>query len=127
MVEEVKEDVALNPDKGQEKTTPKKEEGEPKPELINITVDGQQRQVTMDELKKMAELSGGAQEKFRKAAELSKEAQKGKRLQELVVKGRTEELAPTEWEEFADALGISLEELQEEMTPKAPPIPYHSR
>jgi len=50
------------------------------PETYTITVDGMVREVTLDELRKMAELSGGAQKRFQEAAALAKENAKAMEL-----------------------------------------------
>jgi len=110
-------DAAPNPAPGTEKATPKEEQ---KPELFAIQVDGQQRQVSLDELKKMAELSGGAQEKFRKAAAATKEAESALRLQELIKEGQDGSLTTAQWEEFSKLLGVDMEDLFPQEPASAP-------
>lgn len=58
------------------------------PPMFKIKVNGQERLVTQDELLKMAEKSGGAEEAFRRAAEAEKNAAQALHLQTLLQASR---------------------------------------
>jgi len=83
------------------------------PETYTITVDGTVREVTLDELRKMAELSGGAQKRFQEAAALAKENAKAMELYKIIRKGQEQpgSLTEEEWKRFAELSGIDPNEL----------------
>jgi len=80
-------------------------------DLINIKIDGEERGVSLDELKKMAEKSGGADERFRKASEKEKAAVRGLRIETLFKSlSEVEEIDEDSAKELAGLLGIDLTE-----------------
>jgi hypothetical protein len=68
---------------------------------------GERRIVTVDDLKKGYEKSSGADESFRQAADLRKQAARGIRLQDLADRGSRGELNESELTEFAGMMGLS--------------------
>ena len=60
--------------------------GKQKPQTFELTVDGQKKLVTQDELLTLAQKSAGAEAKFEDASNLRKQAQSGLELQELITK-----------------------------------------
>jgi hypothetical protein len=78
--EENKQEGQKGSDKEEKKQEEKKDDG------VNITIDGQTRMVTQKELIELAQKSGGADKRFREAAEASKKAEKWETVGELFTK-----------------------------------------
>ena len=85
------------------------------PQTYEVIVKGQTRQVTLEELKTLATKSAGADEAFRQAAEIRKEAERlkaeageGARVRELIQKTKAGTITSEEVEEYAQLLGVEL-------------------
>lgn len=78
------------------------------PKTFELTVDGQKKVVTLDEMKTMAQKSAGADAKFQQASELRNSAQNGIRLQELIsrVNDPNQQPSDTDIKEIASIMGI---------------------
>jgi hypothetical protein len=76
-----------------------------------ITVNGQKREVTLEEALKLAEKSAGADEKFRAAAEKEKAGEEGLRFKALMTKIQDEDYKPSKAEaaELGSYIGIDPE------------------
>lgn len=98
----------------QQKADQTQTSAEKKPEPLVITVDGQKREVTQEELIKLAEKSAGADEAFRKASELRKEAQSGIHTRDLISKLNDGDYMPTKAEvaELAGMIGVDPADFQ---------------
>jgi len=102
--------------KTKEEEAKKQEEEKAKGATYDIKIDGTERTVTVDELKKLAEKSGGADEVFRKAADETKKAQAGLRVMSLfegLKEGETP--ASSDVTELAGLLGMDAAELLDAM------------
>lgn len=92
-------------------------ESQPNPsagvEKIEIVVDGEKRQITMDEAINLAQKASGAEKRFEEASKMRKKAENGLRLTELINRFNDENHTPTEEEirEMSVALKIDAEEL----------------
>lgn len=87
----------------------------PKPDSYELTVDGEKRAVTLDEMKALAQKSAGADKRFTDAADLRKQAENGLRIQSLIerVSGAEAEPSETEIKELATLLGIDATEFMQ--------------
>ena len=101
--------------KGEAKTTPE-------PTTHKLTIDGEEKILSTAELVKLAEKSGGADVRFQAAAEASKAAERGVRVETLVKSISTSD-APTEAEvrELAGLLEIEPSEFMEYLKESDPP------
>ncbi|MGD2065650.1 MAG: hypothetical protein PVI43_00590 [Candidatus Bathyarchaeota archaeon] len=81
--------------------------------FMEITVDGETRQLTKEEAIALSQKAAGAEKKFQEAAEMRKQAQNGLRIQELYTRFSDPNHEPTDVEikEFASFMNISAEEL----------------
>jgi len=75
-----------NQDKAQDKDTKSDDSTANKETTYNLKISGEERQVTLDEMKEMASRSGGADKKFRDAAESLKKAEKWGTVGDLFTK-----------------------------------------
>lgn len=85
------------------------------PQKYKVKVNGVEKEVTIDELRKRFEHGEAANEKFQKAAQIQKEYQKAQ--QEMTkVKGVFEHLKsnPNSFFELAEAIGVDLDKLAHE-------------
>ncbi len=85
------------------------------PQKYKVKVNGVEKEVTIDELRKRFEHAEAANEKFQKAAQIQKEYQKAQ--QEMTkVKGVFEHLKsnPNSFFELAEAIGVDLDKLAHE-------------
>lgn len=94
--------------------------GDPKPEgpqTYEIKVNGEARQVTLEEMTKLAEKAGGADAKFQEASKLHKEAQRGIRIDGLLGRMRDAEYEPDDADitELATMIGVSPEEFMAQL------------
>ncbi len=98
-------------EKQQEET--KKEETK-KAETFAVTIDGEERNLSIDELKTLATKSGGADKRFNEAAEALKAGERGNRI-EVLVKGLSGEGTPSDADvrELAGLLEIEHAELMQ--------------
>ena len=88
------------------------DKGQKKAETYEIKVDGESRNVTLDELKELASKAGGADEKFRLASELKKQGETGIRTAELIKSlDAAESPNETEVKELAVLLGMEAGEI----------------
>jgi len=80
----------------------------PKDQTYEITVDGEKRQVTVEEMRNLAQKAAGADKRFEDAAKVRKEAEDGLRLKELYTRLSDGNHEPTESEvnELAGMLGV---------------------
>jgi hypothetical protein len=87
----------------------------PKDQTYEITVDGEKRQVTVDEMRNLAQKAAGAEKKFEAASKLRKEAEDGIRVKELVSRLSDSSHSPTETEikEFAGIIGVDPSDMAE--------------
>jgi len=99
-------------DKGGKKDDKKADDG-----LIPITVNGEERHVTQDELIKMASKSAGADAKFQEAAKARKEAEKGVKIAEILDRIGKADGGPEEddLKDLAGLMGADYEELIEKL------------
>lgn len=104
-----------DPSKGGGGSDDPKNQEPPKDQTYEITVDGEKRQLTIEELKEHAQKAAGADKKFEEAAKLRKEASDGIRLKELVGRLSDGKHEPTESEvkELAGMIGADPSELTE--------------
>jgi len=114
------QDAKQEPEQGAAPETPAPAKEEPDeedaPQTFTVTVNGEKRTITLEEALKAYEKVTGADEKFRAAADLAKQAQKGIRISELLEKGRREPLSQSELIEYANLLGIPQEDVLAAMT-----------
>jgi len=68
----------------QEETKQEETKTTPKDQTFEIVVDGERRQVTVDEIKNLAQKAAGADKKFKEASDLRKSATDGIRVKELL-------------------------------------------
>lgn len=73
--------------------------------LYDIKVDGQERKVTLDELRLLAEKAGGAEARFEAASTMRKEAERGLRIARALEKVKAENPKDEDVKEFYDAIG----------------------
>jgi len=83
-----------------------------KDQTFELTVDGEKRTVTLDEMKNLAQKASGADKKFQDASELRKQAEDGLRMKDLIGRLSDTEHDPTEWEvkELAGMIGVDPNE-----------------
>jgi DNA-binding MarR family transcriptional regulator len=98
---------------------------EPKPksdDLVTIKVNGEDKSVTYDELVKMAEKSGGADETFRKAAATRKSGERGVKIATLIDQISSSEDGPSQADisELAGLLGVDSSDLVDALDTKEP-------
>ena len=96
---------------------------EPKDTTYELKIAGETRQVTLDEMKDLAQKSGGANKKFEDASVLKKQAEDGMRVQNLVQRLSDSENQPTDVEikELAALLKIDASEFSEYLKPDDTP------
>lgn len=96
---------------------------EPKDTTYELKIAGETRQVTLDEMKDLAQKSDGANKKFEDASTLKKSAEDGLRIQGLVQRLGDSENQPTDVEikELAALLKIDASEFTEYLKPEADP------
>lgn len=83
-----------------------------KDQTFELTVDGEKRTVTLDEMKNLAQKANGADKKFQDASELRKQAEDGLRMKDLIGRLSDSEHEPTELEvkELAGMIGVDPNE-----------------
>lgn len=88
--------------------TPKPTPEPPKDETFELTVDGEKRNVTLDEMRNLAQKASGADKKFQDASDLRKSAEDGIRLKSLVdrLSDDAHEPSETEIKELAGMIGV---------------------
>jgi hypothetical protein len=86
-----------------------------KGQTFDLTVDGEKRSVTLDELQLLAQKSAGADKKFKEASDLRKQAEDGLRMKGLIDRLSDGDHTPTESEvrELAGMLGVDPSEFAE--------------
>jgi len=91
---------------------PKPTPSPPKEESYELVVDGEKRNVTLDEMKNLAQKASGAEKKFQDASDLRKSAEDGIRLKSLVDRLSDDVHEPTETEikELAGMIGVDATE-----------------
>lgn len=84
----------------------------------DLTVNGETRKVTMDEVLKLAQKAAGADAKFQEASELRESAKDGIRMKELIDRLSDGTHTPTETEvgELAGMLGVDANEFINQLT-----------
>lgn len=89
-----------------------KDKKETKDETYTIKVGGENRNLTLEELKQLASKSAGADSKFQDASELRKQAEDGLRMKDLIGRLSDSEHEPTELEvkELAGMIGVDPNE-----------------
>lgn len=94
---------------------------EPKEQTYELTVDGEKRSVTLDEMRELAQKSAGANKRFEDASSMRKEAEKGLRISSLI-ESLSDNPDESEAKELAALLGLDPQEFvswmkEEEKTP----------
>lgn len=85
-----------------------------------IKVNGQERQVTMDEALQLATEAAGAQAKFAEAAEMRKQAERGLRITSLM-EAMNDNPSDDDVKELAALLGVDAGEYMEHLNDQDPP------
>ena len=84
----------------------------PKDQTYELTVNGEKRSVTLEEMQELATKSAGADRKFQDASQMRKEAEKGIRIGQLV-KSLEENPSEDDAKELASILGVNQDEFLE--------------
>lgn len=94
-----------------------------KDQTYELKVGGETRHVTLEEMRVLAQKSGGADKKFEDASALRKQADDGIRMQELVQRLSDKENPPTEADvkELATMMGVDPSEFNEYLNPEDTP------
>lgn len=87
-----------------------------KDDTFELTISGEKRSVTLDEMKTLAQKAAGAESKFQEASNLRKQAEDGLRFQNLMGRLSDKEHTPTDVElkEIAGMLGADPSEFANE-------------
>jgi len=102
-------------------TTP--EPGAAAPETFTVKVDGQERQVSREEAIKAYEKAQGADERFREASDLRKQASLGLEIQQLYQKLSDDTASEAEQSRWAELFGMDVNDLQNQQPPAAAQAP----
>ncbi len=95
-----------------------------KPETYQVKIDGEDRSLSLDEIKELASKSGGADKRFNEAAEASKAAERGIRVETLVkVISGTEKPSDADIRELAGLLEINPQDFMNQLHQDADPAP----
>jgi len=86
-----------------------------KEQQYEIIVDGEKRNLTLDELKTFASKAAGADKKFNEASELRKSGEKGVRIMSLI-DSLTENPTESDAKDLANILGIDADEFYQYLT-----------
>jgi len=84
-------------------------------QLYEVTIDGEKRNLTLDELKTFASKAAGADKKFNEASELRKSGEKGVRIMSLI-ESLTENPTESDAKDLANILGIDANEFYQYLT-----------
>jgi len=102
----------------------------PKEQSFELTVDGEKRMVTLDEMKQLAQKASGADKRFQDASELKKQGEDGIRIKSLIDRlSNTDTPSESEIKEIASMIGVDPNEFaqylaaegKETPAPKATP------
>jgi hypothetical protein len=83
MAEEAKENTNENKEANEASKADASKEAS-KPQTYEVTIDGEVRQLSIEEMIPLASKAGGADKRFQEAAEIRKKAERGIRVQELL-------------------------------------------
>ena len=111
-----------NKEQTEETKTEEKQQEETKVETYAVKIDGEDRNLSIDELKNLASKSGGADKRFTEAAAATKAAERGTRI-ETLVKSISNNDAPAEADvrELAGLLEIEPAEFMQYLKEGDPP------
>jgi hypothetical protein len=110
-------------DQSQDQKADQKQQDTSKDQMFDLTVNGERRSVTLEEMKTLAQKASGAESKFQEANELRKQAEDGIRMKGLIDRLSDGSHTPTDSEikELSGMLGLDPEEfsafLKEETAP----------
>ena len=83
----------------------------PKEQSFELTVDGEKRMVTLDEMKQLAQKASGADKKFQDASDLRKQGEDGIRIKSLIDRlSNTDTPSESEIKEIASMIGVDPNE-----------------
>lgn len=101
---------------------PKPDPEPKKPETFTVTIDGEERNLSIDELKTLASKSAGADKRFQDAAAATKSAERGTRIEALVgsISG-TDAPSETDVRELAGLLELEPAEFMQILNESDPP------